>query len=277
MAFMGMTQTLQRPRNFRRSQLPNGFSTNLFLSRRRTRVPAIAEQGAARRSSLNLAQIGVKVTLEPIKSGKFLASVAAGEQGMFMLGWGADYPDPTNFYDFHFTGASKNFGDVYPDLVDAIHAAGQVADPTERTKLYSKVAELVKQHVRIVPVAHGTNGIAYKATVDGAQASPLADEQFNLMSVPGQDQLNFIQNGEPIRLYCADQTDGETCVPATTSLTRSTGTSPNNGARVAAADSYQVGGPTEWTFSLNKNAKFSDGTPMDANDVVETFVVMWDV
>ncbi len=86
----------------------------------------------------------------------------------------------------------------------------QVADPAQRTELYAKVAELVKQHVPMVPVAHGMNYIVYKATVENPEASPLADEQFQLMSVPGQDQFVWIQNGEPISLYCADETDGET-------------------------------------------------------------------
>ncbi len=40
-----------------------------------------------------------------------------------MMGWGADYPDPTNFYDFHFTGASDNFGEPFPDVIEAIRAA----------------------------------------------------------------------------------------------------------------------------------------------------------
>ncbi|HTP02720.1 MAG TPA: ABC transporter substrate-binding protein [Anaerolineales bacterium] len=256
---------------------PNGFSTTLsYRDVVRVYLPLPSKVGQEIQSQL--AQIGVKVQLEPIESGKFLASVAAGEQPMFMLGWGADYPDPTNFYDFHFTGASKNFGDVYPDLVDAIHAAGQVADPAQRNTLYAKVAELVKQHVPMVPVAHGTNGIAYKATVDGQQASPLADEQFNLMSVPGQDQLNFIQNGEPISLYCADETDGETLRPCYHIFDTLYWYKPNTSELVpAAAESYQVSTDLkEWTFTLRKDMKFSDGTPMDANDVVETFVVQWD-
>ena len=256
---------------------PNGFSTTLsYRDVVRVYLPLPGKVGQEIQSQL--AQIGVKVTLEPIESGKFLASVAAGEQGLFMLGWGADYPDPTNFYDFHFTGASKNFGDVYPDLVDAIHAAGQVADPAQRTTLYAKVAELVKQHMPMIPIAHGTNGIAYKATVDGAQASPLADEMFNLMSVPGQDQLNFIQNGEPISLYCNDETDGETLRPCYHIFDTLYWYKPDTMELVpAAAESYTASTDLkEWTFTLNKNAKFSDGTAMDANDVVETFVVMWD-
>ena len=256
---------------------PNGFSTTLsYRDVVRVYLPLPGKVGQEIQSQL--AKIGVTVKLQPIESGKFLASVAAGEQGMFMLGWGADYPDPTNFYDFHFTGASKNFGVVYPDLVDAIHAAGQVADPAQRTKLYATVATLVKQHVPMVPIAHGTNGIAYKATVDGAQASPLADEMFNLMSVPGQKQLNFIQNGEPISLYCADETDGETLRPCYHIFDTLFWYKPETTVLVpAAADSYTASADLKvWTFTLNKNVKFSDGTAMDANDVVETFVVQWD-
>ena len=43
------------------------------------------------------------------------------------------------------------------------------------------------------------------------------------------------------------------------------------------AETYEANADlTEWTFHLRKDVKFSDGTPMDANDVVETFVVQWD-
>ena len=32
---------------------------------------------------------------------------------------------------------------------------------------------------------------------------------FSVMSVPGQDTFVWMQNAEPISLYCADETDGE--------------------------------------------------------------------
>ena len=34
---------------------------------------------------------------------------------MYMLGWGADYPDATNFLDFHF-GKNQQFGAGFEDL-----------------------------------------------------------------------------------------------------------------------------------------------------------------
>lgn len=256
---------------------PDGFETTLGY-RDVVRVYLPLPGKVAQEIQSQLAEVGIKVTIAPMESGAYLASVAAGEQYLFMNGWGADYPDPTNFYDWHFTGASKSFGEPFPDVIEAIRAAAQIADPAQRDVLYAKVAELIKLHVPMVPIAHGTNGIAYKATVENPEVSPLADEMFNLMSVPGQDKFVWIQNAEPISLYCSDETDGETlraCYhifdslywykPGTTELV------PN------AAVSYTVNDDlTEWTFKLRENNKFSNGAPMDANDVVLTFVVMWD-
>jgi len=256
---------------------PNGFETTLGY-RDVVRVYLPLPGKVAQEIQSQLAQVGIKATLAPMESGAYLASVAAGEQFLFMNGWGADYPDPTNFYDFHFTGASKNFGTPFPDVIEAIRAAAYNPDPAERTKLYAKVAELIKLHTPMVPIAHGTNAIVYKASVVNPEASPLQNEQFQYMYVPGQDQFVQIQAGEPISLYCNDETDGESmraCIqifdylywykPGTTELVPS------------VADSYTVNKDlTEWTFKLNPNNKFSDGTPLDANDVVLTFVVSWD-
>ena len=104
-----------------------------------------------------LADIGIKVKIDVKESGAFLQAVAAGSESMFMLGWGADYPDATNFYDFHFAADSKRFGTEYPDLVKAIKEAAALADPAARQKVYDQVNVLVKQHVPMIPVAHGGN------------------------------------------------------------------------------------------------------------------------
>ena len=55
-----------------------------------------------------LADIGVDAEIVVMESGAFLDAADAGEiEGFHMLGWGADYPDATNFLDFHFgQGAS---------------------------------------------------------------------------------------------------------------------------------------------------------------------------
>jgi len=256
---------------------PNGFETTLsYRDVVRGYLPLPGK--VAQDLQAQLAAIGVKININVMESGKFLASVAAGEQPLFMLGWGADYPDATNFVDFHFTGASKNFGTPYPDLVSAIRAAAQVADPAERDKLYVKVNELIKQHVPMVPVAHGGSANVYKATVQGAHVRVVGSTVFALLSVPGQDKFVWIQNAEPISLYPNDETDGETFTAAEQVFDALLKYKLTSGETEGAlAEKFSANKElTEWTFNLRKGVKFSDGSEFDANDVVLTYVVAWD-
>jgi ABC-type transport system substrate-binding protein len=87
-----------------------------------------------------------------------------------------------------------------------------------------------------------------------------------------------MQNAEPIGLYCADETDGESlrvCEQISESLL-----------------AYEVGGvivipslaveyspnedATVWTFTLREGVKFHDGSDFDANDVVASWAAWWD-
>ena len=130
---------------------------------------------------------------------------------LYLLGWGADYPDQTNFLDYHFgKGASPQFGAGFPDICDVLDR-GRHRCPiqAERNKLYAEANDLIKQHVPMVPVAHGGSATVFKADVTGAHASPLSNENFAVMDPGGRDTLVWMQNAEPIGLYCADETDGE--------------------------------------------------------------------
>ena len=51
-----------------------------------------------------------------------------------MLGWGADYPDPTNFLDYHFgSGSGKKFGAPLPDVAAALTTGATTLDEASRT------------------------------------------------------------------------------------------------------------------------------------------------
>jgi peptide/nickel transport system substrate-binding protein len=127
-------------------------------------------------------------------------------------------------------------------------------------------------------VAWGGSGVAYKATVEGAHASPLGNENFAVMGVPDQDTFVWMQNAEPISLYCADETDGESlraCEQVTQSLlgyeVGATAVEPQ------LAESYEPNDDlTEWTFHLRQGVMFHDGSTLDANDVVTSLVAQWD-
>lgn len=225
-----------------------------------------------------LKEVGINVTLKQMESTAFIDATSEGLEGFYLLGWNADYPGATNFYDYHFAAdGNKQFGPLFPDIVEPIREAGKITDPAERQALYDTVNDLLKEHVVMIPVAHGASATAFKATVEGAHASPLGNEVFNVMN-PGADTLVWMQNGEPSALWCSDETDGETlraCEQIYEALLAfKAGTTE---VVPALAESFEPNADgTEWTFTLRQGVKFTDGTTFDANDVVATYVALWD-
>lgn len=226
-----------------------------------------------------LKEIGVDAEIVVMESGSYLDAADAGKlDGFHLLGWGADYPDATNFLDYHFGGgASKQFGNKFDDIVETLKEAAALADPAERQPIYDKANEMIKQHVPMIPVAHGGSADAFQANCTGAHSSPLTREKMNVIDCGG-DTLVWMQNAEPVSLYCADETDGETfraCEQIAEALfSYKVGTTD---VEPALAESYDVNADlTEWTFHLRPNVKFSDGSDFDANDVVATWDAQWD-
>jgi ABC-type transport system substrate-binding protein len=225
-----------------------------------------------------LKEVGIEVTLKEMESAAFIDATSAGTEGFYLLGWNADYPDATNFYDYHFGNANnKQFGTLYPDIVAEISAAAKLSDPAARQAHYDKVNQLLKDHVVMIPVAHGGSSTAYQANVVGAHSSPLGNEYFAVVS-NGTDQFVWMQNGEPAALWCSDETDGET-LRACEQVYESLLAFSVGGTDVvpALAESFAANTElTEYTFSLRKGVKYQDGADFDSSDVVNSFVALWD-
>ncbi len=129
----------------------------------------------------------------------------------------------------------------------------------------------------MVPVAHGGSGVAYLAGVGSAHVSPLGNEAFAKMD-PGKDTFVWMQNAEPISLYCADETDGESlraCEQTTEALLAYEvgGTAVEPSLATACTPNEDL---TVWTCTLREGVTFHDGSALDANDVVMSYVVQWD-
>jgi ABC-type transport system substrate-binding protein len=224
--------------------------------------------------------LGINVELDLQEDGAYIDNADAGKlEGLHMLGWGADYPDMTNFLDYHFgAGATAQFGDKFPDLTAILQQAAAGKNDDERKPLYEQANDLVRQHVPMIPIAHGASGLGFLADVQGAHASPLTNERFSVMTPGDRQQLVFIQNGEPKGLYCADESDGEALricdqilEPLYNYKTAGVDAEP------ALAESCEPNAElTQWTCTLRQGVTFHDGAAFGADDVVLTYAVQWD-
>jgi ABC-type transport system substrate-binding protein len=214
-----------------------------------------------------------------MESGAFIDESTSGRlDGFYLLGWGADYPHITNFLDFHFTAANPQFGNAFPEIYEVLAAAAQIADPDEAEPLYVEANNAIKELVPMVPIAHGGSGVAYRADVVGGHASPLGNEYFAAVDPGGRDTFVWMQNAEPISLYCNDETDGESlraCEQVVESLLSYEvgGTEVGPGLATSCEPNDDL---TVWTCELRQGVKFHDGSTLDANDVVFSWGIAWD-
>ena len=259
--------------------LPNGFATVLNyrdVVRGYLPDPNVVAQDIQAQLKANL---NIDITIEVQESGTFLDNATAGAlEGLYLLGWGADYPDPTNFLDYHFNNvANHQFGDPDPSYTDPLTTAATTLDTEVRRAAYVEANNAIKEFVPMVPVAHGASATAWLADVEGAHASPLGNESFAHVT-PSDNQMVWMQNAEPIALYCADETDGETlrlCEQITQPLYEYEvgGVDPIPALAEACIGNDDA---TVFTCNLRADVTYHNGAPFDANDVVLSYAVQWD-
>ncbi|MGQ0848139.1 MAG: ABC transporter substrate-binding protein [Actinomycetota bacterium] len=215
--------------------------------------------------------LGLNVSVQVIESGEFIAESTAGNYPLYMLGWGADYPHVTNFLDFHFGEANPQFGATYPDIFNNLLEAAAIADPEASAPLYESANNAIKANVPMVPIAHGASLDAALASLEGAVTPVFGAPQFELMN-PGKDTLVFVQNAEPISLYCADETDGESLSACQQVVEPLLGYDLEGGVvPKLATDCVSNDDGSIWTCQLREGVKFHDGSDFDANDVVASW------
>jgi peptide/nickel transport system substrate-binding protein len=259
---------------------PDGFKTTIHLRdvvRGYLAQPVIVAQDIQAQLKANL---NIDATIDVQESGTYIDNADAGKlDGIHLLGWGADYPDVTNFLDYHFgAGSSKQFGDKYPDIVAALQEGAKGASDEIRKPSYVTANNAIKANVPMVPISHAGSATAFKADVAGAHSSPLTSEMFSVMKPGDRSQLVWIQNGEPAGIYCADETDGEAlrvCEQITEALYgfEVGGTAAIPMLATACTPNTDL---TVWTCTLRDNVVFQDGATLDANDVVLSYAVQWD-
>ncbi len=150
--------------------------------------------------------------------------------------------------------------------------ASQIGDPAQAESLYIQANNAIRELVPMVPIAHGAAASAALGTVENAHFRPFGAPLFGRVD-PGKDTFVFMQNAEPISLYCADETDGESLAPCQQVVEPLLGYAIDSGnvePRLATSCTANDDS-TVWTCTLRRGVTFHDGSTFDANDVVASW------
>jgi len=252
---------------------PDGFETKIFyrdVFRGYLPEPSIVAVEFQTQLRDNL---GIEAEVVVMESGEFIDESTGGRlDGFYLLGWGADYPHVTNFLDFHFSAHNPQYGTPYPEIYEPLEEASTIANEETAKPLYAEANNAIKALVPMVPIAHGASASAAGAYVENAHFRPFGAPLFAFVD-PGKDTFVYMQNAEPISLYCADETDGESLAacqqlvePLFEYAIDSGAIEPRLATECAANDDATV-----WTCALRQGVKFHDGSDFDANDVVASW------
>jgi ABC-type transport system substrate-binding protein len=252
---------------------PDGFETSIFYRDVfRTYLPEPGVVAVEFQDQLR-ENLGIEAEVVVMESGEFIDESTNGRlDGLYLLGWGADYPHVTNFLDFHFSATNPQYGDPHPEVYEVLEEASQIGDVATAAPLYEQANNALKELVPMVPIAHGSVQHAAQAGIDGMHYPPFGAVRFEYMD-PGKDTFVYMQNAEPISLYCSDETDGESLSPCRQvhepllQYKRDSGETVPALATACSANEDT----TVWTCTLREGVTFHDGSSFDANDVVATW------
>jgi peptide/nickel transport system substrate-binding protein len=265
---------------------PDGFETQLtYRDVVRGYLPQPERVAKAIQTQLK-ENLNISADLIVLHSQEFLTATDTGQlPGLFLSGWGADFPDASNFLDSNFgAGATKMLGNPFPDITEPLRQAVLQVDEQTRQTYYVAANKAILEHVPMIPLAHGGWTVpedvaaAFSQAVQGASVNPFGFERFAGMALPGQDSLIWMQGAEPLSLYCADETDVDS-LRACAQVLETLYQFPADGVQVQpglAKVCEPSANLTVWTCTLHSGVKFHDGSLLDANDVVLSLVVQWD-
>ena len=257
---------------------PNGFKTKIVY-RDAVRVSNPDPTGIATDLQAQLKDIGIDAELEVQESTTFDANVLSGLiDGIFIRGWTPDYLDPLNYMYRNLVVDYQKFGQAFESIAAPLRAAAVTPNSPERAALFAKANDALREAAILTPLGHGSSAIAWSSNVAGANISPIADEDFSTVAIPGRDQVVFLQSVEPASLYCADETENNAlrlCSQINEGLyaIERGGSEPVPSLATSCTpdESLQV-----WTCTLRENVRFHNGALFDAGDVRDSYAAQWD-
>lgn len=226
----------------------------------------------------------MKVTLHSQNWAEYVNSFVAGELPLFMLGWFPDFVDPDTWLTpFASCLQSPDNGVNYcnPEMDDLLLRAASASDPAVREDLYRQIGELYASEVPTIPLFFEPEFITYRNGVEGILIGAPFEFNYNILSfadgyVPASGDANTIIIGTTDEVNSLDANDAY--ATHDWEIIKNTGVAllsytPGTADLIpGAADlpTISADGLT-YTFKLKEGIKFADGTPLTAQDYVNSW------
>src|SRR3990172_3484573 len=156
---------------------PNGFTTTL-ATRDVFRQYLPNPVNTAFAIAADLRSVGITVTLVVYESGTFLTKAANGELDLFLLGWGADYLHPDNFFNPILCEGYLAFGPKDDTLCTQVQATLAELNFGNQLAQYQWSSRRVSDTLPLLPLAHSRSAVVVRSNVAGLLPSPISAEAY---------------------------------------------------------------------------------------------------
>jgi len=129
--------------------------------------------------------LGVEVEIRLLEPEKYPYLIMQEKDELFVLPWGADYPDPQNFLDvlFH-SGTKDNIGEYSNSEVDALlEEAREERDVTARRNLYQQAEQMIVNNAACLPIYFDVSYTLVKPYVKNLPLTPLWIPRLRYVSI----------------------------------------------------------------------------------------------
>jgi peptide/nickel transport system substrate-binding protein len=180
LGLIGGDKTLARKRDVAKAKqllteagYPNGVS--LKLSYWTSPLLGVNPEPVAAKLQADLAEAGIKVTLDPGERSVVLAAYRAGKVQLMLASWSPDYLDPDPFADA-FYGAGpvpKRVHYSNPKVTDIIALAKKEQDPKKRQAHYMEMNAIVLEDVPEIMLIQPKNFVGLNPSIKGYEIHPI--------------------------------------------------------------------------------------------------------
>jgi len=224
--------------------------------------------------------IGLRTRIDAMPYDEFRRAASRGTlAGLYIDGIASTVADASGFLDPLFgEGVRTTPARRASGVSRALGQAAASADPAVREAAVGRANTAIRATAVLVPLAHPGSVVAYRSDVAGVMTSPLGLDPLGA-AIPGdRPQLVFTQASEPDGAWCGDQPSFDAYRLCGLVFDGLYGFDPGKvvpNLRLAGS-SKANDTATRWTIRLRSGLEFSDGTTVDAGDVLATFVAQWD-